>query len=96
MHKKNNDIHKKISDSSDFVIKDVLNTKFNGVGNKMLDSTSLVTNTVLNTKIGEIENKIPSFTKYFTTWEFNKLTAEKFGARLKQVDWGTTLILILK
>ena len=66
------------------------------VVNKILDSISLVTNTVLNTKIGETENKITSFTKYFTTEELNKLTAEKFGARLKQVDWGTTLILILK
>ena len=31
--------------------------------------------TVLNTNIGEIGNKIPDHAKYFTTQEFNKLTA---------------------
>ena len=40
----------------------------------------------MNTKIGEIENKIPDNSKYINTQEFNKLTAENFGARLKQAD----------
>ena len=42
--------------------------------------------TILNTKISEVENKIPDNSKYITTQEFNKLTAENFEARLKQAD----------
>ena len=42
--------------------------------------------TVLNTKISEVENKIPSHDKYTTMPEFNKLSAESFAARLKQVN----------
>ena len=39
-----------------------------------------------DTKIGEIKNKIADHddsTKYITTTEINKLTAESFAARLK-------------
>ena len=50
--------------------------------NKMLGTNNLVTTTVLNTKSVEIENKRSSYTKYFTTSEFDKLTAEIFVARL--------------
>ena len=42
--------------------------------------------TVLNTKISEVENKIPSHDKYITMPEFNKLSAESFAGRLKQVN----------
>ena len=63
-----------------------LNTKIREVENKMPDTSNLVTTTVLNTKISKIENKIPDNSKYFTTQEFNKLTAEKFAARLKQAN----------
>ena len=42
-----------------------------------------MTTTVLNTKIGEVENKIPINSKYITTQEFNKLTAEKFCSKIK-------------
>ena len=52
----------------------------------MLDTTGLVTKTVLNTKISEVENKIPDNSKYVTTDDFNKLTAEGFAAKLKQAD----------
>ena len=45
-----------------------------------------MTTTVLNTKISEVENKIPDNSKYITTQEFNKLTAENLEARLKQAD----------
>ena len=38
----------------------------------------------MNTKISEVENKILGNSKYITTHEFNKLTAENFAARLKQ------------
>ena len=41
---------------------------------------------VLNTKISEVENKFPDSSKYITTQEFNKLTAENFAAKLKQAD----------
>ena len=44
-----------------------------------------MTTNVLNTKINEVENKIPNHDKYITTPEFNKLAAESFAARLKQV-----------
>ena len=41
-----------------------------------------------NTKSSEIEKKITNHDndKYITTPEFNKLTAEKFDARLAQVN----------
>ena len=52
----------------------------------MLDTTGLVTRIVLNTKISEADNKIPDNSKYVTTDDFNKLTAEDFAARLKQAD----------
>ena len=45
-----------------------------------------MTTTVIYTKTGEVENKIPDHSKYITTQEFNKLTAENFAARLKPAD----------
>ena len=42
--------------------------------------------TVLNTKISEVKNEIPDNSKYITTQECNKLTAETFEARLKQAN----------
>ena len=45
-----------------------------------------MTTTVLNRKISEVENKILDNSKYTTTQEFKKLTAENFAARLKQAD----------
>ena len=45
-----------------------------------------MTTTVLNTKISEVENKIPNHDKHITTPEFNKLTTERFAARLKQAN----------
>ena len=41
---------------------------------------------VPNTNICEVENKITDNSKYITTQEFNKLTAENFAARLQKVD----------
>ena len=64
----------------------VLNTKISEVKNKVPNTSSLVTTTVLNTKISEFENKIPNHDKFINTPEFNKLTAEGFGARLKQAN----------
>ena len=45
-----------------------------------------MTTTVLNSKISEVENEIPDNSKYITTQEFNKLTAENFAARLTQAN----------
>ena len=56
------------------------------VENKIPDTCSLVTTTVFYTKIGEIGNEIPHHDKYITTQEFNKLTTEKFAARLAQAN----------
>ena len=42
--------------------------------------------TVLNIKIREVENPIPDNSKYITTQQSYKLTAENFAARLKQAD----------
>ena len=42
-----------------------------------------------NTKISELENKVTTdhdHDKYFTTQEFNRLTSEKFTARLKRAN----------
>ena len=50
---------------------------------KIPDTSGLVTTTVLNTKISEVGNKTRDKSKYITTQEFNKLTAENFTARLK-------------
>ena len=61
-----------------------MNTKISHVENKIPDASSLVTTTVLNTKISEVENKIPDNSKYITTQEFNEVTAENVGPRLKQ------------
>ena len=63
-----------------------MNTKIRKVENKIPSSNNLETKTVLNTNISEAENKIPGYSKYITTEEFNKLTAEDFAARLKQAD----------
>ena len=45
-----------------------------------------VTATNLNTKISKVDEKVPYNSQYITTEEFNKLTAEKFAAKLKQAD----------
>ena len=67
----------------------VLNTNISKVENKIPNTSSLVTTTVPNTSINEVENKIPDHAKYITTPEFNKLTAQHFAARLKQVNLVT-------
>ena len=42
-----------------------------------------------NTKIYQIVKKIPGNSKYITTQEFNKLTADNFDARLVKSKLGT-------
>ena len=58
-----------------------INAKINEVKNQMRNNTNLAATTVLTA----VENKIPDHSKYITTPEFNKLTAEHFPVRLAQV-----------
>ena len=62
-----------------------LNAKINEVKNEIPSITNLATTTALTA----FENKIPDHSKYITTPEFNKLTAENFTARLKQANLTT-------
>ena len=43
-------------------------------------------NLATTTTLTVVENKIPGHSKYITTLEFNKLTLEKFAARLVQTN----------
>ena len=64
--------------------KTVLNTKISEIESKTLNASSLATTTVFNTKLmNSSPNKSANHNKYITSPEFNKLTAESFGARLK-------------
>ena len=57
------------------------------VRKKIRNTTNLVAATFLNAKISEVKDKIPDKSKYITTQEFNKLTAERrFCSKLKQID----------
>ena len=59
-----------------------LNDKINEVENKIPNITNLATTTAVTA----VENKIPEHSKYVTTPEFNKITAESFTARLAQAN----------
>ena len=61
---------------NDDVKKDVYNAKIKDIANLATTTTSLIA----------VENKIPGRSKYITTLEFNKLTAENFAARLPQTN----------
>ena len=66
----------------------VTTTAFTAFENEIPSVSNLVKKTDYNTNISEIENKIRNHDhdKYITTSEFNKLTAEKFAARLGQAN----------
>ena len=64
----------------------VLNTKISEVESKIPNTSNLGTTTIHNTKIGEVKNKIYDHSKYIIIPEFNKLSAENFAVRLKQVN----------
>ena len=65
--------------------------------NKIPNVSDVVNITGYNTTISEIEKNIDHdhSNKYITTPEFNKLTAEKFAARLKQANLTKVILLIL-
>ena len=67
------------------------NVALTTVENKIPDVSSLLKKTGYNRKITEIENKLTdhNYDEYITTPEFNKLTAENFASRLKQVNLVT-------
>ena len=48
-----------------------------------------ITNLATNTTVPAVENKIPDQTKYITTPEFSKLTAENFTGTSKQANIAT-------
>ena len=41
---------------------------------------------LVDTKLSEVDNKITDNSKCVTTHEFDRLTTENFGAKLKQAD----------
>ena len=67
----------------------VLNAKISEIEIKILNTSGLVATTVLNAKIREVENKIPNHDKYTITSGFNKLAAENFTARIKEINLVT-------
>ena len=80
------------------IIKLATTTALTAVANKIPNVSNLVKKTDYNTKISEIENKITTdhdHDKYITTQEFNKLTLEKFTARLKQANLASKMILLI-
>ena len=86
LEKKIGDVDKKIPYASNFMTNTVFNIKISEVENKISNTSNLLSANVLNTKNSEVENTIPDNSKYITTWEFNKFTAEKSLARLKQAS----------
>ena len=85
---------------NDVVKKDVHNAKIKDIEDKIPDNTNLaanitlnkipsITNLATNTTLTAAENKILDHSKYVTTPEFNKLTAENFTARLKHSNLAT-------
>ena len=79
------DIEDKIPDITNLATNTTLNAKMNKVKNEIPSITNLATTTALTA----FENKIHDHSKYITTPEFNKLTAENFTARLKQANLAT-------
>ena len=73
-------------DASGLVTATILNIKISEFENKIPSTSCLVTTTAFNARISEVENTIPNNSKYFSAQEFNKLTAQHFEVRLKQVD----------
>ena len=84
-HAKIKDIEDKIPDITNLTTNTTLNAKTNKVKNEIPSITNLATTTALTA----FENKIPDHSKYITTPEFNKLTAENIAARLKQANLAT-------
>lgn len=52
----------------------------------MVKNTRYLFSTLLDTTIGEFENTIPDSSKYITTQDRNKLTAENLLTKLNQAN----------
>lgn len=52
----------------------------------LVKNTRYLFSTLLNTTIGEFENTIPDSSKYITTQDLNKLTAENLLTKLNQAN----------
>ena len=89
LNTKISEVENKIPSTSNLVTTPFLNTKISEVENKTRNTSNLVTIAVLNTRIREVENKIPNREIYITTPQFNKLTAKRLAARLKQANLVT-------
>ena len=76
------DIEDKIPDSTNLATNTALNAKINEAENKIPN----ITNSATTTALTAVENKILDHSKYITTPEFNKTTAENATARLKQAN----------
>ena len=81
LNTKINEVKNEIPSITNLVTNTSVNAKMNEVKNRKPSITNLATTTVLTA----VENKIPDHSKYITTPEFNKLTAEYFPVRLAQV-----------
>ena len=78
-------IEDKIPDIANLATNTTLNAKINEAKNKIPSITNVVTITTLTA----VENKIPDHSKYITSPEFTKLTAENFTATLKEASLAT-------
>ena len=74
---------------SGLVTATVLNTKIGEVQNNILGVNGLVKKTDNNAKISELE------TKYFTTYDYNKVTIEIFETKIKEQDYLISLVFII-
>ena len=77
-----NEVKNEIPSITNLATTSALNAKMNEAKNKIQSIINLATTTVLTA----VENKIADHSKYITTPEFNKLTAEHFAARLAQAN----------
>ena len=73
-------IEDKTTDITNLATNTTLNAKINEVKNKISNITNLATTTT--TAITGVKNKISGHSKYITTQEVNKSTAEHMAARL--------------
>ena len=75
-----NEVKNEIPHITNLVKTSALNAKKNYVKNEIRNITNLATTAVLTAA----KNKIPDHSKYITTPEFDRLTAENFAVRLAQ------------
>ena len=80
-----NDIEDKLPDITNLATDKILNAKINEIKNEIPSINNFATTAAFTV----VENKILHHSKYITTPEFNKLTAENLTAILKQANLAT-------